>query len=75
MPVTRAAALARRCCAITWREIAKFLRQTERLLSALIRPPLWLLVFAAGLHDLLGRVDHSRPTRPTRPIRNISCPG
>lgn len=40
--------------AITWREIAKFLRQTERLISALIRPSLWLLVFATGLHDLLG---------------------
>ena len=39
--------------AITWREIAKFLRQTERLLSALVRPALWLLVFATGLHDLL----------------------
>jgi ABC-2 type transport system permease protein len=40
--------------AIVWREIAKFLRQTERLLSALVRPLLWLIVFAAGLHDLLG---------------------
>ena len=40
--------------AIVWREIAKFLRQTERLLSALVRPMLWLIVFAAGLHDLLG---------------------
>ncbi len=40
--------------AISWREIAKFLRQTERLLSALVRPALWLLVFATGLHDLLG---------------------
>lgn len=40
--------------AITWREIAKFLRQTERLISAIVRPLLWLLVFAAGLHDLLG---------------------
>ena len=34
--------------AIVWREIAKFLRQTERLLSALVRPMLWLIVFAAG---------------------------
>jgi ABC-2 type transport system permease protein len=40
--------------AITWREIAKFLRQTERLISAVVRPLLWLVVFAAGLHDLLG---------------------
>ena len=40
--------------AIVWRETAKFLRQTDRLLSALVRPALWLLVFAAGLRDLLG---------------------
>jgi ABC-2 type transport system permease protein len=40
--------------AIAAREIAKFLRQTERLIAALVRPALWLLVFAAGLHDLLG---------------------
>jgi ABC-2 type transport system permease protein len=40
--------------AITAREIAKFVRQTERLVAALVRPALWLLVFAAGLHDLLG---------------------
>ena len=40
--------------AIVEREIAKFLRQRERLLAALVRPGLWLLVFAAGLHDLLG---------------------
>lgn len=40
--------------AVTAREIAKFVRQTERLLSALVRPALWLLVFATGLHDLLG---------------------
>ncbi|MEO8883417.1 MAG: multidrug ABC transporter permease, partial [Devosia sp.] len=40
--------------AVVWREIAKFVRQTERLISAIIRPALWLLVFATGLHDLLG---------------------
>jgi ABC-2 type transport system permease protein len=40
--------------AIVQREVAKFVRQRERLLAALVRPALWLLVFAAGLHDLLG---------------------
>lgn len=40
--------------AVTEREILKFLRQTERLISALVRPALWLIVFAAGLHDVLG---------------------
>ncbi len=39
---------------ITERELAKFMRQRERLLSALVRPSLWLIVFASGLHDLLG---------------------
>ena len=34
---------------ITEREILKFLRQRERLLSALVRPLLWLMVFATGL--------------------------
>jgi ABC-2 type transport system permease protein len=53
MPVTAAHyGLALR--AIASREIAKFLRQTERVVAALVRPALWLLVFAAGLHDLLG---------------------
>src|SRR3569833_2461903 len=36
------------------REILKFLRQTERLLSALVWFVFWLLVFATGLHDVLG---------------------
>lgn len=40
--------------AVIRREIAKFVRQTERLISAIVRPGLWLLVFATGLHDLLG---------------------
>jgi ABC-2 type transport system permease protein len=40
--------------AVVRREILKFFRQTERLLSALVRPLLWLVVFAAGMHDLLG---------------------
>ena len=40
--------------AITAREIARFLRQRERLLSSLVRPMLWLAVFATGLNDLLG---------------------
>ena len=39
---------------VTEREVAKFVRQRERLLSALVRPSLWLIVFASGLHDLLG---------------------
>ena len=32
----------------------KFARQRSRLLSALVRPLLWLLVFAAGFHNVFG---------------------
>lgn len=60
--------------AIMWREIAKFLRQTERLISALVRPLLWLLVFAAGLHDLLG-VSIIPPYRTYVPYQEYVIPG
>jgi len=60
--------------AITWREIAKFTRQTERLLSALVRPALWLLVFATGLHDLLG-VSIIPPYEPYTPYQEYILPG
>lgn len=40
--------------AIVMREVIKFSQQTGRLLSALVRPLLWLAVFAAGLHDVFG---------------------
>ena len=60
--------------AITWREIAKFLRQTERLLSALVRPALWLLVFATGLHDLLG-VSIIEPYSTYTPYQEYILPG
>ena len=60
--------------AIMWREIAKFLRQTERLISALVRPLLWLLVFAAGLHDRLG-VSIIPPYRTYVPYQEYVIPG
>ena len=60
--------------AITWREIAKFLRQTERLLSALIRPLLWLVVFTAGLHNLLG-LSPIPPYRTYVPYEEYILPG
>ncbi len=40
--------------AICGREVARFLRQKGRLLSALVRPTLWLLVFAAGFQNVFG---------------------
>ncbi|RYE10055.1 MAG: multidrug ABC transporter permease [Hyphomicrobiales bacterium] len=60
--------------AITRREVLKFLRQTERLLSALIRPSLWLLVFATGLHDLLG-LSIIPPYRTYTPYQEYIIPG
>ena len=40
--------------ALTSREVVKFVRQTGRLISAVVRPSLWLLVFAAGFQNVFG---------------------
>ena len=40
--------------AICGREISKFARQRGRLFSTLVRPALWLFVFAAGFQSVLG---------------------
>ena len=40
--------------AVAGREVGKFVRQRGRLLSALVRPALWLLVFAAGFQNVFG---------------------
>lgn len=60
--------------AIVARELAKFVRQTERLLSSLVRPLLWLLVFATGLHNLLG-VSIIPPYRTYTPYQEYILPG
>lgn len=39
---------------IVWREALRFFHQRERFLSALVRPLIWLLVFAAGFRAVLG---------------------
>lgn len=36
------------------RELLKFLNQKERFLSALVRPLIWLFIFAAGFRNTLG---------------------
>ena len=59
---------------IVLREIIKFLRQRERLLSALVRPTLWLVVFASGLHDLLG-ISIIPPYRTYTPYQEYILPG
>jgi ABC-2 type transport system permease protein len=40
--------------AVTTRELLKFVQQRGRLLSALVRPLLWLAVFAAGFYNVFG---------------------
>src|ERR1700756_2041971 len=40
--------------AVTMREIIKFVQQRGRLLSALVRPLMWLAVFAAGFQNVFG---------------------
>ncbi len=40
--------------AIVWRELLRFRHQTSRLVSAIVRPTLWLVVFSAGFQNVLG---------------------
>jgi ABC-2 type transport system permease protein len=46
--------MARALAAVTRREVFKFVHQRGRLLSALVRPLLWLVVFAAGFQNVFG---------------------
>ena len=39
---------------IAWREALRFLHQRERFISALVRPLVWLFIFAAGFRQILG---------------------
>ena len=39
---------------IVWREALRFVHQKERFLSALVRPLVWLFIFAAGFRAVLG---------------------
>jgi ABC-2 type transport system permease protein len=39
---------------IIWREMLRFLHQRERFASALVRPLVWLFIFAAGFRQVLG---------------------
>jgi ABC-2 type transport system permease protein len=49
-----AAHAVRGLLAVSSREVVKFAHQTGRLISALVRPSLWLLVFAAGFQNVFG---------------------
>jgi ABC-2 type transport system permease protein len=50
----RAAHIGRALKALTTRELTKFVQQRGRLLSALVRPLMWLAVFAAGFYNVFG---------------------
>ncbi|MFQ5775075.1 MAG: ABC transporter permease [Kiloniellaceae bacterium] len=39
---------------IVWREALRFLHQRERFVAALVRPLVWLFIFAAGFRSVLG---------------------
>src|ERR1700684_1380183 len=39
---------------IVWREALRFHHQRERFVSALVRPLVWLFIFAAGFRQVLG---------------------
>src|ERR1700742_4525481 len=39
---------------IVWREDLRFIHQRERFVSALVRPLVWLFIFAAGFRQVLG---------------------
>ena len=58
--------------AVTMRELLKFVQQRGRLLPALVRPLIWLAVFAAGFHSVFG-VSIIRPIKPTSLIEFMSC--
>ena len=45
---------ARAMRAVTMREMIKFAQQRGRLASALVRPLMWLAVFAAGFYNVFG---------------------
>ena len=39
---------------VLWREALRFIHQRERFVSALVRPLIWLFIFAAGFRQILG---------------------
>jgi ABC-2 type transport system permease protein len=45
---------ARAFYGIVWREMLRFIQQRERFFAALVRPLIWLIIFAAGFRAALG---------------------
>ena len=60
--------------AVTTREMVKFTQQRGRLLSALVRPLIWLAVFAAGFYNVFG-VSIIPPYKTYIPYQLYIVPG
>ncbi|WP_444451750.1 ABC transporter permease [Rhodobacter capsulatus] len=60
--------------AIMTRELARFLSQRERFFAALVRPLVWLFVFAAGFRAALG-LSIIPPYRTYIPYETYIAPG
>lgn len=54
VPALGAAAYLRCMNGIVWREVMRFLHQRGRFIAALVRPLVWLFIFAAGFRAVLG---------------------
>ena len=59
---------------IVWRETLRWTSQRGRFVSALVRPLMWLAVFAAGFHFVLG-VSITPPYRTYIPYEVYIAPG
>ena len=59
---------------IVWREALRWTSQRGRFVSALVRPLMWLVVFAAGFHFVLG-VSITPPYRTYIPYEVYIAPG
>lgn len=70
----RAIHMLRAMRAVVWREMFKFAHQSGRLLSAIVRPALWLVVFAAGFQSLRG-VSIIPPYQTYIPYQEYIVPG
>ena len=65
---------ARAFSAIIWRELLRFVHQRERFVAALVRPLIWLFVFAAGFRAALG-VSIIPPYQTYVPYETYVVPG
>ncbi len=72
--ISRPAHFLRAMRGIVSRELFKFLHQYGRLASALVRPALWLVVFAAGMQNLFG-VAPIEPYSTYIPYQEYIVPG